>query len=357
MKTRMRTIDRRDFLKYAGSIGGGIFIGGGIPLPRMAAAKTRFTVASTGGSWGEAVKKIFVEGSGFKKKLDVDVDYEFNIDAVVVAKALANKENPIFDVSSASTGMATKMYVGGAVMPELDLDIVTNWPDIYPQARMGKHYAAYCLLSMLLVYNEKYVNRPESYKDLWNPKYKGHVGFSNYKHVGSYWLHAINRFFGGSEDDVTPGIEALAELMKDQKAVPYDNTDHAMKLFQREELWIAPFWDGRARQLKTQGLPIEYVWTKDWLPFTIAFVVLKNTKVPKIAMEFVNATLDPDVQVEWMKQFKYAPANRKCKIPKGYENVAVPEETLEKAADLDWITMVNNVEKNMELWNKYVLGT
>jgi hypothetical protein len=73
-------------------------------------------------------------------------------------------------------------------------------------------------------------------------------------------------------------------------------------------------------------------------------------------MDFVNVTLDPHAQVGFMKIFKYSPANRKCKFTKGLEHLKIPERALEKAADLDWLKVVKNLEKNLELWNKKVLG-
>ena len=349
--------DRRDFLKFMAIAGSGVLMGGGVPLSGFASDKTKFVMAATGGSWGNTIKDIFIEKSGFQNKFNLDVSYEQNIDSVVVAKALANKKHPMFDVSSAATFMAAKMNAGGILEPELDLDIVTNWKDIYPQAKIDKYFAGYITSNMVLVYNTDYVKKPTSFKDLWNSKYKGHVGFSNYKHVGSSFLHCINKLYGGKEDNVMPGIEAFAELMKKQKAIPFDNTDHGMKLFQRKELWIAPFWDGRARQLQESGLPIDYAFVDYWMPLTMGFPVLKNSKVRKIAMEFVNYTLDPDLQAQFTMAMKFPPTNRKCKLPAKYEHWKVTDKQFELAADLDYNKLVLESDKNLELWNKHVLGS
>jgi spermidine/putrescine-binding protein len=356
---KKREINRRDFLKYAGyaaTIGGGMFVGGGIPRPRIASAKTKFTIAMSGGSWGDAHKKVFVEGSGFRRKHDLEMEYFHQIDSVVVAQAMSHRDKPIFDVIAHAHVNSAKLQLAGVGVPELDFNIVTNWPDIYPQARMGKYFAAYCIVGNALTYNTKHVKRPESYKDMWNPKYKGHVGIMAYGWNGKELLHSFNKFFGGTEDNVMPGIEAFADLMKKQKPIVVENTEHAMNLFRQGELWIMPFWDGRTRQLMGQGVPVDYVWPKGWFSVPQGITVLKNTKVPKICMDFVNVTLDPDAQVEFMKIFKYSPANRKCKFPKGMEHLKIPEEALEKAANIDWMIAVRDTEKNLELWNKHVLG-
>jgi len=353
---RKSTIDRRDFLKYTAAIGGGVFMGGGFPLPRMASARPKFTLASTGGSWGAGNRKVFAEQSGFEKKFDVEMVYHHQIDAVVVAQAVANKDNPIFDAASAMLPNAVKMYIAGAAVDGLDMNIVTNWPDIYPQARFKNVLGGFCFLNFGLVYNTTHVKRPQSYKDLWNPTYKGRVGIPQYGWMGNSWLHGINKVFGGTEDNTMPGIEGLADLMKKQKPILVQNTDHAMKLFTSEELVLMPFWDGRTRMLQGQGVPVDFVWAKNFVALFIGMLLMRNTKDPKLGMEFVNLSLAPDSQVEFMKIFKYAPCNRKCTFPSGFEHVRVTEKELENAADLDWVRVVNNMEKNLELWNKHVLG-
>jgi spermidine/putrescine-binding protein len=99
-----------------------------------------------------------------------------------------------------------------------------------------------------------------------------------------------------------------------------DTVDLVKKLFHSGELWIMPFWDGRTHQLIDEKAPVDFVWEKDFLSMTMGMSVMKNSKNLKLAMEFVNTTIDPVVEVEFMKIFKYAPTNRKCKIPTGFEN-------------------------------------
>jgi spermidine/putrescine-binding protein len=136
---------------------------------------------------------------------------------------------------------AAKLYVTEAMVSTLDFNVITNYEDIYSQAKLGKYFVGFCFLNMGLCYNKKYVNRPESYKDMWNPKYKGRVGIPAYGWIGKTWLHAVNKSFGGTEDNAMPGIEALADLMKKQSAILVDTVDLVKKLFHQGELWLAPF--------------------------------------------------------------------------------------------------------------------
>jgi ABC-type Fe3+ transport system substrate-binding protein len=108
-----------------------------------------------------------------------------------------------------------------------------------------------------------------------------------------------------------------------------------------------PFWDGRTRQLMEEKAPVDLFWPKDYVALFHGMSVMKNTKIPKICMDFVNTSIDPDVEVEWMKTFKYAPTNRKCKVPKELEYVKVPEKELERAANIDWVKVVNNLKRTL----------
>jgi spermidine/putrescine-binding protein len=359
MSMKKRAMDRREFLKYAGyaaTIGGGVLLGGGIPPSETASAKAKFTLARVGGSWGDGLVKVFVEGSGFRRKWDVAVEYAVQIDSVSVSKGIINKENPIFDVFNSYNTDAAKLYSAGAIDTDLDLSGLSNYGDIPSQAKVGKYFAGFLYLNIGLCYNAKYVKRPESYRDMWNPKYKGRVGIPAYGWNGRYWLHAINKFLGGTEDNTMPAIEALGDLMKKQKPLVPDTVDLVKKLFHAGELWIMPFWDGRTRQLIEEGAPVDFFWPKDYLALFHGMAIMNNTEVPEICMDFVNGTLDPRNQVEFVKIFKYSPTNRKCELPRELEGVKVPEKELEKAADIDWVKVVNNLEKNLELWNKHVLG-
>ncbi|HXG40914.1 MAG TPA: hypothetical protein VNJ28_08225, partial [Candidatus Limnocylindrales bacterium] len=57
----------------------------------------------------------------------------------------------------------------------------------------------------------------------------------------------------GNEDNITPGMQAIADLVKKNRAVIVENVDHGNKLFEREEIVMAPFWNGRTSRSRTRG--------------------------------------------------------------------------------------------------------
>jgi putative spermidine/putrescine transport system substrate-binding protein len=358
MGKKIKEMERRSFLKYSAIFSAGAALGKDFlsAPPAKAAVQEVFTIALQGGSWGDGEKKVFVEDSGFRAKHNLDVGYDVGDDGRLLAKALANCGNPIFDTHLCFSANAAKHYASGCAV-DLNLDWVPNWKDLHPQARYGKYSPAFCFLAFGLVYNKKEVSPPPtSYDDLWNPKYKGRVGIPQYAWIGMYWLHAVNKYFKGNEDNVTPGINALADLMKKQKVILLDNVEHTKRLFHQGELVLAPFWDGRTIEMKQEGLPVEITFNKDMMTIGFGSVCMKGVKNPKLVHEFINVTCDPGRQLEMMKMFKYAPTNTKCKIPPEYQTMFPKEKDLENAAQIDWIKVIKHIDENMELWNKKVLG-
>jgi putative spermidine/putrescine transport system substrate-binding protein len=352
-----KKINRRDFLKYSAICGTGAAMGANLlSPPRARAAKEVFTIAMSGGSWGDGNRKVFVEQSGFAEKHNLEMQYSIQIEGVAVAKGLANCGKPIFDTNLCFNANSAKLYDAGCAV-DLNRDWVPNWKDIRPAAHFGTYAFGYTFAINALTYNkEKVKPAPQSFEDLWNPKYKGKVGIPSYGWVGMYWLHAINKYFGGDEENVQPGIDALADLMKKQKPHVPDTVDLVKKLFHQGELWLMPFWDGRTRQLIDEGSPVGFAYIKDMMALCMTAPCLKGVKNPKLVHDFINTTLNPERQVALAKIFKYSGTNRKCKLPPELEHIRTPENELEKAAKLDWVKIIRGIETNMELWNKQVLG-
>jgi putative spermidine/putrescine transport system substrate-binding protein len=171
-----------------------------------------------------------------------------------------------------------------------------------------------------------------------------------------YWLHAVNKLFGGDEDNVSPGMQAVAELVKKNQAIIVENVDHGIKLFQREEVIIMPFWSGRTFALQDGGQPAAIEYVENSVPVLTGFVITKGSAFKELANRFINNTLDPELQLEWTRRFRYPPTNRKAKLPLDLERVRIPDAALERMARLDWKRINDRRAAYLERWNKEVLG-
>ena len=90
-------ISRRDIIRAMG-LGAVAIAAAEMGGARPAAAEDAFTIASTGGSWGDGLKQAYVVNAGFEKRVNTPVSYAHMIDSVIATKAMAQCGNPPFTV-------------------------------------------------------------------------------------------------------------------------------------------------------------------------------------------------------------------------------------------------------------------
>jgi putative spermidine/putrescine transport system substrate-binding protein len=162
---------------------------------------------------------------------------------------------------------------------------------------------------------------------------------------------------GGTEADVSKGLAAMADLVKKNEAVILENADQTMTAFQREEVVIAPFFNGRTLLLQEKGVPVDIVYPPCSTTLGAGFVILKATKFPDMANALVNASFTPEYQLIMSKKLRYPPANNTAVLPSDMASLAISEKQLENTVRLDWVTINQTRGENLDRWNKQVLGS
>jgi len=351
---------RRQFLRIAGMAAGPLaLLESGRLTPAF--AEEKFTIASTGGTWGEGIRKSFVVGPKFEETYKVAVDYSQQLESVATAKIMAQCGNPPYTVSGHGEAEAQLMADGGCI-DGYDLNVVTNYKDLYDTAKlpprngMDAYWGSFQMLVFALAYNTKEASKPASFQDLFSDKYKNRIGIPAYGWYGMYWLHAFNKTLGGNEDNISPGMEATAKLVKQNGAIIIENVDHGMKAFTRGEIVMAPFWNGRTFALQEEGVPMALAYTPGSIQIGNGCIILKGTKFRDLAQHYVNNTLDGQFQLGMTELFRYPPSNKKTKLPPKFENYAIPETSFANMVALDWAKINQNREKYLDRWNKEVLA-
>src|SRR5215813_13662304 len=123
-------ISRRDMMRAIG-LGAAAIAAAELGAASPARAEDAFTIASTGGSWGEGLKQAYVVNSGFEKRANTPVSYAHMIDSVIATKAMAQCGNPPLTVPAVLNAEAVLLADGGCLQ-EYDLSIIANYKDLMP---------------------------------------------------------------------------------------------------------------------------------------------------------------------------------------------------------------------------------
>lgn len=347
-------LSRRTALKALGGSALAGFLPGVSALAQQGGAARPFTWAGTGGTWGETLKSVFVDPF-FAGRSGSKPVHSAQLESVAAAKILASCGNAPYDVSNGPQADYS-MLNGASCLEPYDPTIVTALPDIFAEAKEGDYYAAFNILLFGMTWNTKEATKPTSWDDLGLAKYKGKVGIPAYGWYGMTWLHAVNKQLGGTEDNITPGMNAVAELVKKNNAVVVENADHGTRLMDSGEIAIMPYWNGRTVRLQEAKIPAAFEIVPGTVLVGSGYSITKGTPYLKEAQAFVQSTLDPERQLAFTKWSKYPPANKKIKLPPELDMVAIPPGALEKTAKLDWKKVNDYRSPYLERWNKEVLN-
>ena len=313
-------------------------------------AETSFTVGTSGGTWGDGISKSFVETPGLEAQSNQRISYLNAPTSVLISRLLAQPNSPAFSVADLLDIEHFLAADSGAIQ-DYDLDIVTNFKDIFPSAQQApraglSHWCASMTLPLISVtYNTKLATKPATWKDLWLERYKGKVGVPDFGWYGQTWLHAVNKQLGGTEENITPGVAAIADLMKKNDAILIKNQEQAIKAFSDEQIVMMPYWNGRAFSLQADGVPVEMSYVPGTIQLHNGFVIAKATAFKDLANRFVNNTLNGELQLEMTRLFRYPPANRMVKLPPDLQRFAAGEDALSKVVPLDWKKSTRGVHR------------
>jgi len=274
--------------------------------PSVVSAQTGDTlvVNTQGGEYQEIVETTVLKP--FEQKFGVRVIHDPTGTASQdYAKIRASRGAPGFDVAGLLT--PPEMLLGAR---EKLLDPITErevpnlrhtWP-VAPQI-IGNVGVAHTLQYCALIYQKEKLEKPTSWADYWQPgkrygdRIRGHVINYNPANLLSVYalIHAA-QLGGGGVDNMDPAWERL-RAQKPYVGVMVTGSTEAVPYFENGEVWISPYWSARSGYYIARGLPFDMVVPQEGVIglFDCAAVPV-GTKNKKLAYEFLNFRLDPEVQ-------------------------------------------------------------
>jgi putative spermidine/putrescine transport system substrate-binding protein len=267
----------------------------------------------------------------------------------------AGKDKPPFDVLMTNERYAVMLREEGMFSP-IAAAKIANLPDLYPVARYKNDQAVTGIVSPIgIAYRTDLIKTPpKSWRELWDPKFKGQLGFYSVNNSLSVMLLMMaGKLFGTGPLDLDTGFRKLAEL----KPFPQVDFSGAMApLLTQGQVAIAPIDFAEAVALQQKGVPIATVVPEDGvLMFDQSFSVAANAADKDASYKYIDFMLSPEVQTLLAKEFFTAPVNRKVSVSDDLKAaIPVSGDDVSKIVTFDWQFLAKNREMIIDRWSKEI---
>ncbi len=206
-----------------------------------------------------------------------------------------------------------------------------------------------------IAYNPKFVEKPTSWLDLFNPKYAGKVGL-----IDNFYDHFVmlSRVLGKDEHDIEIAFDEWAKHKKNVGV--FTNTFPQLQdLLDKGEMWIGPHWGGFATGAMRSGLNLAFAWPKEGCTQASVIAHANANMAPELsqnAQRFMNIWLTPEYQAILLEKAGLSPTNPAVKIPPELAKLdgIITEERLanNKIVQYDYAYVGANLAKMKRLFDE-----
>ena len=326
-----------------------------------AAEQVTLRIATNGGDFAAFEDRYL--NARFTRETGIQIVHVANNPPNQVQKLIASKGRPVpFDIAGLDDKTQPEA-IGAGVLQKIDPGVVTNLGMLYDAAKQPDGYGpAELFWSWGLMYNEKAfkengIPAPASWMDLWNPKLAGKVSIADIAGPGGAdFVLKIAQINGGSEKDLAPGLEKIAQLKVESY---YSSSNDVRTKLASGDVWAAPWNNGRSWNMIDSGFPGRFMYPSEGgFLHTSTIDVVAGTKYAHEANVYINYVLDPLFQLALL-YFPYGPVNKSLEtVLKDYPNLArkVPTGSLASLSVPDWKTVFADFGGLVDRWNRTVVS-
>ncbi len=237
------------------------------------------------------------------------------------------------------------------LLDTLDIGRMANAANIVPA--LAKPYAIPQIYSaQVILYNpDRVTTAPKSYADLWDPKYRGRVGFSDLLFAQITATAAL--VGGGSMSDYGPAQKKLLEL-KALGAKVYPSNETLAVALKGEEVWLTVMWLARGYQWRRAGLNLRHVEPAEGAtPILYQGAIPKNAQNKASAYAYLNALLDPRAQAGFAEKMGYVPTVTNAKLPEALAaEIGFTAEQQARFRLPDYEYVAGHASEIFDFWNR-----
>lgn len=278
------------------------------------AASDTIVVNSQGGEYQALFERTVIQP--FEQKFGAKVTHDpTGIASQDYAKVRASRGAPGFDVAAVTT--AVELNLGGREglwEPITEAD-APNIRHMWEQTKTLLPYGVcHSIQYATLLHLKDKIAAPESWMDYWDPRAKyGDVidkkilTFQPSSLLALFAMIAGAQARGGGIDNMEPAWENLKTLKPDVATVQ-TAIAQAIQFLEREQAWIMPCWSARAFYYQAAGMPIGVTVPKEGtMAFAECAAIPVGAENKKLAKEFINFMLDPEVQFNYCNAYHISP--------------------------------------------------
>lgn len=240
-------------------------------------------------------------------------------------------------------------------LDELDTGSVENYDNILPFLK--KKYSVPLIYSAhAIVYRKDLIPTPPvSIAELWNPKYKGKIGLSDFLYTSNMAYSTI--YNGGSLSDFDGAEKGVAEW-RDLDVQLLPSTEAVGNALASGDIWMTIISAARGYSWSKNGIDLGWV-----IPEEGAFPAVYEAGVPANArntdggMAYMNALLQPAAQKAFAEKMGYLPTVSNGEISPELEALigfSEAEQNRLWQPDLDFI--MENQADLLDTWNRVLKG-
>lgn len=321
-------------------------------LPRLAFAEDSLVVGAWGGDFADILRASVDEK--IMRPDGIRVTQEIGSPMQRRTKLLAerNARRSTMDVATLADFDMNAAAKAGALAP-VDGTNVPRTAQVLPFLK--KSYSIPHLYSAhTIVYNtDRVKNPPKSFAELWDPKYKGKVGLSDFLYVTNTVVASV--VGGGSPTNLEPAkAKLMAWRQNDVKVLP--STEAVAAALKSGDIWITVIAAARSYMWSKAGIPLAFVVPEEGaFPTTYEAGVVKNGRSKAAAYKYLDAMLSVEAQTAFADRMGYLPTVADAKLPPELEKkIGFTEAERNRLWKLDLSYLNENQASMLDFWNKSV---
>jgi len=238
----------------------------------------------------EADALRFFKGSFEKTNPDIEIKWLRDSTGVITAKILAEKTNPQADVIAGVAASSMALFANEGLLlpyePKGFQALDAKYSDAArPPAWVGMDVFAATICFNVVEAKKQNLPKPDSWKDLTNPVYKGKITMPNPASSGTGYLDVSGWLQMWGEQEGWKYMDALHENI----AQYVHSGSKPCRQAAAGEFPIGISFEYRAHQVRKSGAPIDLIFPKEGLGWDIeANGIMKSTKNLEAAKRFVD---------------------------------------------------------------------